>query len=127
MKIILKKKYIPETFFSYLSCEIEEEFTIADSSEEWRCCCMSPRELPATKLVFISISQDLVLLEYLSGGIGVFSHLIAFILKDNNIVEIWKGYGDNNLRSGKDVALYSKINQGQNSGPEWVRWIKTRK
>lgn len=88
---------------------------------------MSPRELPATKLVFISISQDLVLLEYLSGGIGVFSHLIAFILKDNNIVEIWKGYGDNNLRSGKDVALYSKINQGQNSGPEWVRWIKTRK
>lgn len=119
----LEKKYIPETVFNYLSCEIEEKFTIADSSEEWRCCCTSPRDLPATRLVFISISRDLVLLEYLTGGIGVFTHLIAFILKDNYIVEIWKGYGDNSLRSGKDVAAYSTINHDENVGPEWERWI----
>jgi hypothetical protein len=45
-------------------------FSIANPNGDYRCCCTSSKKLPLRKLVYLSNSNHLLVMTYLTGGVG---------------------------------------------------------
>jgi hypothetical protein len=84
------KKYIPKivnTFFE----NINQEFSIANPNEDWQVGCIVVEDLPQRKLTFIGLSDNLILLNYFSGGVGKHSNILILYHDNNKIVDLWHG------------------------------------
>jgi len=99
------KNAIPPFIEDQLDC-LTGGFSLANSKEQYRCCCTSPSTLPKRKLDFLSMSNDILVMTYLTGGIGVEEHILLIKFKGNRIVDVWYGLADYSLHSLRDIAKY---------------------
>ena len=94
------KRKLPKFIKQQLNCLTRDNFSIANPNEDYRCCCTSSPKLPKRKLLFFSISNDILLMTYLTGGIGVSTTILLLKFKDEKIIDIWTGYGFPEFKSG---------------------------
>jgi hypothetical protein len=81
-------------------------FSLANPKEQYQCCCTSPMTLPRRKLDFLSISNNVFVMTYLTGGIAVEEHILLIKFERKRIVDIWYGLADYSLHSLRDIAKY---------------------
>ncbi|MGG9963448.1 hypothetical protein [Ferruginibacter sp. SUN106] len=105
------KKAIPKFIKKQLDA-IAHDFSIANPNENYRCCCMSSQKLPARKLQFLSVSNNVLAMTYLTGGWGVSSHLLLIRFEQNKIVDLWTGYYSNEVNGVADIVKY--LNERRN-------------
>lgn len=103
------KKLIPAGIKHQLICLTEDSFSIANPNESYRCCCASPKELPARKLLFFAKSKNYFLICYLTGGIGVSTTIQIFKQENEKFVDAWNGYVFNRFQSPSEVISYMKL------------------
>ena len=100
------KNEIPKFIKQQLDCLSMDEFSIANPNEDYRCCCTSSQKLPIRKLLFFSVSKDVFLITYLTGGVGESTTILMFKLKSDKIIDLWAGYGFSKFKSKDEVIRY---------------------
>jgi hypothetical protein len=102
------KESIPLFIKEQLNCLTNDQFSIANPKEEYRCCCTSSQKLPRRQLLFFSVSKDMFLVTYLTGGVGVSTHILMGRFANKKIYDIWSGYAFPKFKSKEDVIKYIK-------------------
>ncbi len=102
-----QKDSIPKFIMDQLDC-LTHGFSLANSNQDYQCCCTSSRDLPKRKLLYLAESKDMFVMTYLTGGIGVETHLLLIKFSAGRIEKLWTGFGDHNLRSPKMIASFIK-------------------
>ena len=113
-KISYSKKDIPRFINKQLDC-LTNGFSIANPGHKYQCCCTSSMLLPERQLIFLGISEDIFVMTYLTGGIGVSTHLLLIKFENNRIIDLWTGHCNRNSSSIKEIVNY--INK--NKDKEW--------
>ena len=68
-EILTGKRNIPKFIKRKLN-KLTHGFSIADSSEEWQCCCTSSIKLPERQLDFLAKDSSVFIMIYKTGGWG---------------------------------------------------------
>ncbi len=102
-----QKKDIPKFIMDQLDC-LTGSFSLANPGQEYRCCCTSSTKLPKRKLLYFAVSRDMFVMTYLTGGIGVESHLLLIKFSGQKIEKLWTGLGDGNLKSPGGIFTFIK-------------------
>jgi hypothetical protein len=109
------KNAIPKNVKKELDC-LTKKFSIANPDQEYACCCTSSGKLPRRKLIFLSKSQDMLVLTYLTGGFGVSTHLLFIQFDNDKIIDLWTGFGSQSLKSNKDIENFIKERRNKEWG-----------
>jgi Fe-S cluster assembly iron-binding protein IscA len=110
------KKKLPVFIKQQLNCLTKDKFSLANPNEKYRCCCTSSDKLPRRKLLFFSTSQDVFLITYLTGGIGVSTNILMFKFQGDKIIDLWTGYGFPEFKSKEEVIKHIKQNRKKEFG-----------
>ena len=110
------KKQLPQFLKLQLNCLTKDSFSIANPNEDYRCCCTSSQKLPKRKLLFFSTSKDILLMTYLTGGVGVSTTILMLKFKDDKIIDIWTGYGFPEFKTRKQVLRHINIKRKKEFG-----------
>jgi hypothetical protein len=86
-------------------------FSIANPSEEFACCCTSSAKLPRRKLIYLAKSHDILIMSYLTGGIGESTHILLIKFKDDEITDFWNAVSDVPLKSKSEIVRYIRKNR----------------
>ena len=114
-RALSKKEDIPKFVLDQLDC-LTRGFSLANPDQNFRCCCTSSQKLPKRKLLYLAESRDMLVMTYLTGGIAVQTHLLMIKFTQQRINKLWAGFGDENLRSPKEIANYIEKNRNKNWG-----------
>ena len=87
------------------------EFSIANPNADYRCCCTSSPKLPTRKLVSLTKSNHLLIMTYLTGGIGVSTHILFVRFDGDTIMDMWFANCLEDLKSRKEIIRYINKNR----------------
>jgi hypothetical protein len=82
------------------------DFSIANPNEEYQSGCTSSRKLPRRKLVYLSKSEHLLVMTYLTGGVGVSTHILFIRFNGDTIVDMWLADCLADLTSKEEIIRY---------------------
>lgn len=105
------QKQIPKAVRRQLNFLTSDSFSIANPGQSYRCCCTSPETLPKRQLLFFSQNKDILLMTYLTGGVGVSTTILLLRLQGDRIVDLWTGQALPVLQSRGDVIKYLRENR----------------
>jgi hypothetical protein len=90
-KIQLSNKIsiLPNKIQTFLDQYSKDGFTMAAVGGPWNCCCFRDDKLPNRQLVCNGNDGHLFLISYLTGGIGVSSHLILIKYENDRVIDFW--------------------------------------
>lgn len=103
--ISIDTKNIPRQVKKQLN-NLTKRFTIANPDKPYQCCCTSPRRLPERQLLFLAKSQNVLVMTYKTGGIGVSFHILLIKFDKTNIVDLWAGYGSPSFKNVNEIVQY---------------------
>lgn len=86
-------------------------FSIANPNADYRCCCTSSQKLPLRKLVYLSKSDHLLVMTYLTGGVGVSTHILFVRFNGDTIVDMWFANCLADLNSRGKIIRYINKNR----------------
>jgi hypothetical protein len=86
-------------------------FSIANPNGDYRCCCTSSEKLPLRKLVYLSKSNHLLVMTYLTGGVGVSTHILLIRFKGDTITDMWFADCLADLKSRAEIIRYINKNR----------------
>ena len=109
------KKDIPPSLKVKLDC-FANDFSIANRDEEYQATCTIKKKLPERQLQFLGISDDTIIMTYLTGGVGVCTHILFVKLQGDTIKDLWAGTCLSELTSKKDILNYIKKNKNRQWG-----------
>jgi hypothetical protein len=104
-QIFETKDAIPRVVKKELN-NLTKGFSIANPDKPYRCCCTSPGRLPKRQLNFLAKSNDILVMTYKTGGIGVSTHLLLVKFDKNKIVDLWTGYCWADIKTISDIVYY---------------------
>lgn len=87
------------------------DFSIANPNADYRCCCTSSRKLPLRKLVYLSKSNHLLVMTYLTGGVGVSTHILLVRFNRDTITDMWFADCLADLKSRAEIIRYINKNR----------------
>ncbi|MBL7973752.1 MAG: hypothetical protein JNJ85_02495 [Candidatus Kapabacteria bacterium] len=102
--------YLPFNVKLFLDSLTHENFLIANPEEEWNITCISDENLPDRQLVFLGLGKDVILLAYLTGGIGVSEHVLIIKTENSKIVDFWSGLVSRGLNDKDKILEYLNDN-----------------
>ena len=108
------KKEIPTFLIKYLDCKTGD-FSIANPDEKFQDGCVVQKKLPKRQLTFLAKSKNILVMTYLTGGIGITSHFLFVKFDNNEIVDIWNATGMGATKPKTLEEIKSKINRFRNS------------
>ena len=113
-KITNNKKDIPRFIKKQLNC-LTHGFSIANPGQPYQATDVVFKKLPWRQLVFLDRNNDMLVMTYLKGGIGLSRHVLFIKFKDKKIIDLWRG----NCLNGMDTkeGIINNINQNRNK--EW--------
>lgn len=100
---------------SFIKSQLEllgDGFSIANPNEKYRCCCTSSPKLAVRKLLFLSMNKRILVMTYLSGGLGEYTHILFIRFRDKQIVDLWNGKSFLHLASMNSILSYVRKNRG---------------
>jgi hypothetical protein len=114
-KITNNKKDIPKFIKKQLDC-YTHGFRIANPDQPYSSSDVIVRNLPRRQLTFFAKSDDLMVMEYNLGGVGLSSHLLLVKYKDGKIIDLWKGICLQHIKSIQDAIGYLELNRNKEWG-----------
>jgi hypothetical protein len=96
------------------SCE-KPVLRIANKGERWDATDQITGDFPMRQIIFGSIGQDIALLTYYKGGIGMSERILIFQLENSCITDFWCGGTLDDLTTKDQVVQYLK----ENKNKEW--------
>ena len=109
------KNAIPKEIKDILDC-LTKKFSIANPDQEYACCCTSSDKLPQRKLIYLSKSQNTLVMTYFTGGWGVMTHLLLIQFDQDKITDLWSGSCNENIKSNQDIIKYLNDNRNKHWG-----------
>lgn len=93
---------MPKFIKTFLQQYSTDNFTIADTGQNWNCCCDHDDKRPNRKLIAQGSNRHLYFISYLTGGEGETQHLVLIKYQGNTITDFWEGmlWGDLKTRDG---------------------------
>lgn len=115
---------IPDFIKNFLDSITGKHFSISNPGEKWQATDAVLETLPDRQLVYLGLADDLALLCYKSGGIGVSEHLLILKFENQKISDLWCGNVLVDLNNEKEVLDYIKSNDkkpwGLNTNIIWL-------
>lgn len=113
------KKDIPRFIKKQLNC-YAHGFRIANPDQPYNATDVIIQNLPGRKLTFLAKSDNILVMRYNIGGIGVSSHLVLIKYNKRKIVDLWKGTCWTDLKNIQEVVNYLELKRsgklGRNDG-----------
>ncbi len=100
------KNKIPRNIKRSLTYLTNDSFSIANPDENYRCCCSSSSSLPKRQLQFLGVSSNLVALTYLTGGVGVSTHILLIWFDNLEVKDIWAGITLKDIKSKNKLIKF---------------------
>jgi hypothetical protein len=109
------KKDIPLFIKQQLEC-LAHNFSIANPNEQYNSTDVFTEGLPSRQLLFLGTSEDVFAMTYLLGGFGTSAHIIFIKFKDDQIVDLWAGVSQQDLKSIHQILIYIKQHRDKHWG-----------
>ena len=94
-----------------------DNFSIANKGENWQATdVVSEKGLPKRKLIYLGIGEDISLISYYIGGIGVSERILIIRHNNENIIDFWCGYSFKDHKSKEEIIEYLKNNKDKKWG-----------
>ncbi len=114
---LVDKKNIPHKILKQLKC-LNEYFVLAGKNDKFRLGCTGSHRLPNRKIEFLAISNNSIIMIYVSGGYGTSYHLLMLEYIDKSIVDLYHQYIDtkipNSINEVLDLLKKEKITPSLN-------------
>ena len=92
------------------SCE-KPTLRIANKGEPWDATDQITGDYPVRQIIFGGVGQDVALLTYYKGGIGMSERILIFQLENSCITDFWCGGTLDDLTNKEQVIKYIKENK----------------
>ncbi len=91
-------------------------FDIANKGENWQVSdvVLLGENLPSRSLVYMGTGENITLLKYNTGGLGVTDHVLIVKHEKGRVIDFWKGIGPFEASSKLELIKHLKSN-GLNS------------
>ena len=87
------------------------KFDIANPGKKWQVGCVHMgKPLPSRQLVYLGVSEELLLMTYYTGGIGKAANTMIIKYKKGTIIDFWKGHAPYNTDNKDEIISYLKGN-----------------
>jgi hypothetical protein len=106
----------PSFVKEFLKRLIGTKFRIADQGEEWQATDVVQGDLPDRQLVYLGVGQDVMLLAYNKGGIGVSERILIIHFEQSCIKDFWCGGVLTELTDKNQIVNHLKENKDKHWG-----------
>ena len=107
---------IPSFIKDFLKKLVGTKFRIADPGEDWQATDIVEGDLPDRQLVYLGIGQDVMLLAYNKGGIGMSERILILHFEKSCIKDFWCGGALTELTKKDQIVSYLKENKDKHWG-----------
>jgi len=107
---------IPVFLVDFLKIITKDSFSIANPNEDWLFGCDVSDDLPTRQLIYFGLADNIALLTYLTGGIGVSEHILIIKFSSEKITDFWCGNVMANLTNKEEILEYIKENRDKKWG-----------
>jgi hypothetical protein len=109
-------KDIPVFLVDFLKGVTKDHFSIANSTENWQFGCDVGDDLPSRQLIYFGLADNVALLAYLTGGVGISEHVLIIKFSGEEIMDFWCGNVLANLANKEEILKYIKGNRTKKWG-----------
>lgn len=107
---------LPPVVTSFLARVTQNEFSVADPGQPYQATDMVEEGLPTRQLLYLGQGNNLLLLAYNKGGIGLSERILLFKLQDQKILDFWTGYVKGTLTTKQQLLDYLQTNKDKKWG-----------
>ncbi len=107
---------IPVFLVNFLETIIKDSFSIANPNEDWQFGCDASDGLPSRQLIYFGLADNIALLTYLTGGIGVSEHILIIKFSSEKITDFWCGNVMADLTNKEEILKYIEENRDKKWG-----------
>ena len=107
---------IPVFLVDFMKGVTKDHFSIANSTENWQFGCDVSDDLPSRQLIYFGLADNIALLAYLTGGVGVSEHILIIKFSGEEIKDFWCGNVLANLVNKEEILKYIKGNRTKKWG-----------
>lgn len=91
LKLYSEFESAPSFIKVFLESLLGTKFRIADPGEVWQATDIVLGDLPDRQLIYMGIGQDVMLLAYNKGGIGMSERILIFQFQNSCVQDFWCG------------------------------------
>jgi hypothetical protein len=92
------------------------DFSLASPGENWQSGCVVLEDLPKRQMTYLGLGNDLVLMSYKTGGIGVSQHILIIQFKGQQVTDLWTGIAMEELPTKVSILNFIKKNRNKKWG-----------
>ena len=107
---------IPSFLVEFLKDVTKDKFSIANSTENWQFGCDVSDDLPSRQLIYFGLADNIALLAYLTGGVGISEHILIIKFSGEEITDFWCGNILASLANKEEILKYIKGNRTKKWG-----------
>ena len=111
------KSKIPSFIKETLDCLTGGDFSLANPSEDYHCCCTSSSKLPKRKLVYVCTSKNMFAISYYTGGVGQELHLVLISFIQDIVLDIWASSSFQDLNNKETIIRFLKKERTKKFNP----------
>jgi hypothetical protein len=108
-------KDIPIFISGFLKNLTGDGFSMADKGEDWQSGCVRIKKLPDRQLIYFDLADNIAILTYFTGGIGVSEHILIIKFTGKEITDFWCGNVLEDLTTKEQTLKYIR----ENKNKEW--------
>lgn len=116
LKTYRKVSDFPDFLVDFLKGITKDNFSIANSTENWQFGCDVGDDLPSRQLIYFGLADNIALLAYLTGGVGISEHILIIKFSGEEIKDFWCGNVLANLANKEEILKYIKENRTKKWG-----------
>lgn len=116
LRIYPKYESTPSFVKMFLDSLAGTEFRIADPGEDWQATDVVEGNLPDRQLVYLGVGQEVMLLAYNKGGIGMSERILIIRFENSCIKDFWCGGVLTELTDKDQIVNHLKANKDKHWG-----------
>ncbi|MFC4790467.1 hypothetical protein ACFPAF_00075 [Hymenobacter endophyticus] len=120
-----KASAIPPVILAFLHQNdslYNQPFALADYGQRYSAGCLVEKDLPRRQLRYLGVGQRTVVLTYNVGGVGVYTRVLLFEIKQNSVVDFWTDYLGN--QAADKQGIIAQLLRTKDA--EWRQYSKSR-
>ena len=106
----------PDFIRAFLDSLVGENFSIADPGEDWQATDVVEGDLPDRQLVYLGVGQEITVLAFSKGGIGMSERILIFHSENSCIKDFWCGGVMTELTDKSQILNHLKENKDKKWG-----------
>jgi hypothetical protein len=106
----------PDFVKVFLDSLVGTKFRIADPGQDWQATDVVEEDLPDRQLVYLGVGQEVILLAYNKGGIGMSERILIIHFEKSCIKDFWCGGVLTELTDKDQIVNHLKENKDKQWG-----------